>query len=105
MSEKPAARAEPAHIACVPHNFNSTTFGLAATLQAAAGMPNFLITEYFVNFEEVGRAIARTPFQVEQGTIGLPIAPGLGLELDEDALARYPYREKPLRALRRPADE
>jgi galactonate dehydratase len=100
-----AAMAEPAHIAVAPHNYNSTTVGLAATLQAAAGMPNFLITEYFVNFEEVGRAIARTPFRVEQGAIRLPAAPGLGIDLDEDALARYPYREKPPRALRRPAEE
>jgi galactonate dehydratase len=100
-----AAMAEPCHIAVSPHNYNSTTIGLAATLQASAGMPNFLITEYFVNFEEVGRAVARSPFQVDNGFIALPMSPGLGVDLDEDALARYPYRERPLRALRRPADE
>src|SRR5262249_10223981 len=59
-----AAMAEPCHIAVSPHNYNSTTVGLAATLQASAAMPNFLITEYFVNFEDVGRAIARTPLAV-----------------------------------------
>jgi galactonate dehydratase len=78
---------------------------LAATLQAAAGMPNFLITEYFVNFEQVGREIAQNPFKVENSYIALPTAPGLGLELDEAALARYPYREFPLRSLRQPHDE
>ena len=62
-----AAMAEPHHIAVSPHNYNSTTVGLAATLQAAAGMPNFLITEYFVNFEALGQEIARPPFQVENG--------------------------------------
>src|SRR5262245_14297937 len=61
-----AAMAEPHHVAVSPHNYNSTTVGLAATLQAAAGMPNFLITEYFVNFEEVGRAISRSPFTIEK---------------------------------------
>jgi galactonate dehydratase len=100
-----AAMAEPSHIAVSPHNYNSTTVGLAATLHAAAGMPNFLITEYFVNFEEVGRAIARSPFRVENSFIDLPGAPGLGIDLDEDALARYPCRDRPLRALRRPEDE
>src|SRR5206468_5033563 len=55
-----AAMAEPHHVAVSPHNYNSTTVGLAATLHASAGMPNFLITEYFVNFEDVGRAINRS---------------------------------------------
>jgi len=100
-----AAMAEPYHIAVSPHNYNSTTLGLAATLQAAAGMPNFLITEYFVNFEEVGRSIARSPIRIENGFIALPTGPGLGLEVDEDALARYPYRDHLPRVLRRPEDE
>ncbi len=100
-----AAMAEPAHIAVSPHNYNSTTVGLAATVHAAAGMPNFLITEYFVNFEEVGRAVARPPFRVDNGFIALPTAPGLGIDLDEAALAQYPYRERPLRPLRHPVDE
>jgi galactonate dehydratase len=100
-----AAMAEPYHVAVSPHNYNSTAVGLAATLQAAAGMPNFLITEYFVNFEEVGRAITRTPLSVEHSHLVLPTVPGLGIELDEDALARHPCRESPLRRLRRPGDE
>jgi galactonate dehydratase len=100
-----AAMAEPHHIAVAPHNYNSTTVGLAATLHASAGMPNFLITEYFVNFEDLGRAIARPPFRVEEGYITVPTAPGLGIDLDEEAVARYPYRTRSLRSLRRPRDE
>jgi galactonate dehydratase len=100
-----AAMAEPYHIAVSPHNYNSTTVGLAATLQAAAGMPNFLITEYFVNFEVLGNELARTPFIVENSYIQLPTTPGLGIDLDEDALARHPYRERPLRVLRQPEEE
>jgi galactonate dehydratase len=100
-----AAQAEPYHIAVAPHNYNSTTVGLAATLHAAAGMPNFLITEYFVNFAAAGRRINRTPFVVEESHITLPTTPGLGIDLDEAELARHPYREQPLRRLRHPADE
>jgi galactonate dehydratase len=99
------AMAETAHIAMSPHNYNSTTVGLAATLHASAGMPNFLITEYFVNFEAVGAEVARPAAQVHDGFIELSTAPGLGIDLDEAALARYPAKERPLRALRRPADE
>ena len=100
-----AAMAEPCHVAVSPHNYNSTTVGLAATMQAAAGMPNFLITEYFVNFEPVGNEIAVNHFNVENGYIALPATPGLGIDLDEDALAEYPFRRFPGRKLRHPRDE
>lgn len=94
-----AAMAEPHYVAVSPHNYNSTTIGLAATLQAAAGMPNFLITEYFVNFEETGADIVAAPLTVEKGYIALPTGPGLGLELDEKRLAAWPYREYPPRQM------
>jgi galactonate dehydratase len=100
-----AAMAEVYHIAVSPHNYNSTTLGLAATLHASAGMSNFLITEYFVNFENRAAEIAKTPFQVENSYIALPTGPGLGIDLDEAALARYPYQEFPLRNLRHPHQE
>ncbi len=100
-----AAMAEPCHVAVSPHNYNSTTVGLAATMQAAAGMPNFLITEYFVNFEPAGNEIAVDPFVVEDGYITLPTVAGLGIDLDEGALAEHPFRSFPERNLRRPSDE
>ena len=40
-----AAMAEPYFVAVSPHNYNSTTLALAATVQASATMPNFIITE------------------------------------------------------------
>jgi L-alanine-DL-glutamate epimerase-like enolase superfamily enzyme len=52
-----------------------------------------------------GAAIARSPLRVEQGYIALLTAPGLGIDLDEAALARRLYRESALRPLRRPEDE
>jgi galactonate dehydratase len=95
-----AAMAEPYYVAVSPHNYNSTTVGLAATLQASAAMPNFLITEYFLNFESIGEEIARDPIAVEDGSIELPETPGLGIDLDEDALGEYPYRQAPPRHVR-----
>jgi len=95
-----AAMAEPYFVVMSPHNYNSTTIGLAATIQACTVMPNFLITEYFVNFTERGNAISVNPIEVENGYIHLPTSPGLGLELDEKALSAFPYREFPKRHLR-----
>ncbi|MFC1898826.1 mandelate racemase/muconate lactonizing enzyme family protein [Chloroflexota bacterium] len=92
-----AAMAEPFLIGVAPHNFNSTTIGLAATINAAASMPNFIITEYFVNFKSRGDQISVDPFKVENSYIKLPTKPGLGLELNEEAMVKYPYREFELR--------
>ena len=100
-----AAMAEVYHVAVSPHNYNSTTMGLAATVHAAARMPNFLITEYFVNFEPIGNEIAREPFRVEGGYIALPTRSGLGIELDEDALVKRPYKAFPRRRLRQVNEE
>jgi galactonate dehydratase len=100
-----AQMAEPSFVTVSPHNYNSTTVGLAATLQVSAAIPNFLITEYFVNFEARGREIARPGFAVRDGYITVPQDPGLGIELDEGALARFPGRRHPPRSLPSPADE
>lgn len=90
-----AAMAEPYYVAVAPHNYNSTTVALAATIQVAAIIPNFLITEYFVNFTDTGNAISVNPFRVEGGYIRLPTTPGLGLEINEDVLKQYPFQEFP----------
>jgi galactonate dehydratase len=100
-----AAMAEPYFVVVSPHNYNSTTVGLAATIQCSTCIPNFLITEYFVNLESFGQSIARNPFQVENGYIKVPDAPGLGIDLDEQALARYPYQPFPARSLRQYHEE
>ncbi len=94
-----AAMAEPYLVVMSPHNYNSTTVALAATVQACAVMPNFLITEYFVNFAEMGDEISIKSLKPENGYITLPTGPGLGVELDESALARYPYKEFPKREI------
>jgi galactonate dehydratase len=95
-----ASAAEPWHVTVAPHNYNSTTVGLASTLHVSACIPNFLITEYFVNFEAAGRELARQPFEVKDSYIALPTAPGLGVELDEAWLARHPLKERRARHIR-----
>ena len=86
-----AAMAEPYFVAVSPHNYNSTTIGLGATIQVSATISNFLITEYFVNFEEFAKSVTLNPFKVQNGYIELPESPGLGVELDEESLSKYPY--------------
>ena len=92
-----AATAETYFVGVAPHNYNSTSIGLAATAHASAAMPNFVITEYFVNLETVSREIADRPFSVKDGHIAVPTEPGLGIDLDEEALAAHAYQQFPLR--------
>ena len=100
-----AAMAEPYHVAMSPHNYNSTTLGLAATLHACATMPNFIITEYFVNFEKKGLEVATPGFTVTDSHIELPNTPGLGIDLNEEALLANPYYQRPERNIRTPKEE
>ena len=100
-----AAMAEAFAVAVAPHGNNSTTVGLAASLQVAACIPNFLIMEYPVSWEPFANEIARNPLQVENGAIALPTAPGIGIDLNEEALARYPYSGPRRTTLIDPADE
>jgi galactonate dehydratase len=56
---------------------------LASAIQLAGAIPNFLMTEHVT----LGEGYLKTPFVVKNGYVELPIAPGLGIELDENALA------------------
>jgi len=94
-----AAMAQPQAVVMAPHNYNSVLMGLAATVHVCAVIPNFRITEYFVNFTEVCAEVATSQIKVEDGWAELPTSPGLGVEIDREALARHPYQEfahKPL---------
>ncbi|MSP67395.1 MAG: mandelate racemase/muconate lactonizing enzyme family protein [Alphaproteobacteria bacterium] len=100
-----AAMAEPYLVAVSPHNYNSTVLGLAATVHAAATMPNFIITEYFVALTAFGDKVSPNQLKPKGGYIDLPTAPGLGVDIDEAALAAHPAKPYPARRLRTPADE
>lgn len=102
-----AAMAEPYFVGVSPHNYNSTSLALAATVHAAAGMQNFIITEYFLPFVEFCDTLfpGGQQFKPVDGCITLPDRPGLGLEPDEKALLEHAGKPFPLRELPFPTDE
>ncbi len=77
-----AGMAESYYAAIAPHN-PLGPIALAAGLQLAASIPNFLCQEQ-VN---LGDGYLKAPFRVREGFVDRPLGPGLGVELDEDALA------------------
>ena len=95
-----AAAAESEMVAVSPHNYNSTTLSLSATVHAAACMPNFTLTEYFLPYEEFGSVAARNPLVPVNGYLALPTEPGLGLDIVEEAVRSRPYKDYPARTFR-----
>lgn len=61
---------------------------LAASLQLAMAIPNFLILEQDsdVYAQAFARYVSPSPFRIESGTMTRPDGPGLGLEVDEEAV-------------------
>ena len=97
--------AQPHAVVMSPHNYNSTLIGLAATVHVSAVIPNFKITEYFVNFEEVCREVASASLTVKDGWVDLPTAPGLGIDVDIEKLRAHPYAEATKSGFRHYQDE
>jgi galactonate dehydratase len=83
------AMAEPHFIAISPHNFNSTTVALNATVHVGAVMPNFTLTEYYLPFADFAAKICPTQLMPHDGFITLPETPGLGIDLDESLLKMH----------------
>lgn len=66
----------------------------AVCLQLAAVVPNFLIQEHFDAFNEPwARELATWAPEIDLATghLSLPDAPGLGIDLNLDAIAAHPY--------------
>jgi galactonate dehydratase len=100
-----AAMAETFLVAVSPHNYNSTLVALSSTVHASATMPNFTITEYFLPFVDFCDKISPNQLKPKNGYIELPTAPGLGVDVDEEALKRHPGKVYEGRKLRQPGDE
>ncbi len=77
-----AGMAEAYYAAIAPHN-PLGPISLAAGIQLAAAIPNFLCQEQV----SLGEGYLKQPFQVREGYVEIPRGPGLGIELDENALA------------------
>lgn len=94
-AKKVAALAEAHYAKVVPHNPLSPV-STAACLQLAASIPNFAIQEYPYTQDdgEPGRELVADPLEREGGYLLVPDEPGIGVELDEDALGDHPYEPR-----------
>jgi L-alanine-DL-glutamate epimerase-like enolase superfamily enzyme len=72
----------------VPHGWN-TAVGLAADLQLASAFPDTDLVEYLTGSPYVDEIAAGGWRLDENGMLSIPEKPGLGLELDPNAVARH----------------
>ncbi len=87
--KKVADYANTYDIMFAPHN----SHGVLGTLQAVnlvATVPNFLILEYEYDDVPWRDEIVTSPLEVKDGFLELPTQPGLGVAINEEAIAAHP---------------
>ena len=94
---KIAALAEIHYIALAPHSA-ADPVGVAASIQAMAATPNFMIQEYGGG---AGDSLFVEPLTFKDGFIELPQKPGLGFEISEEGLEKNRATSWRLRTMRR----
>ena len=93
---KIANMAEAFHIPFCPHNPNGPVAN-AATLQVVAAAPNFYLLETMLNDVPHRGEVCDEELVIRDGEMLIPDRPGLGIEVNQEALAKYPYQPHPLR--------
>lgn len=86
-----AALAEAYGVDLAPHNC-AGPINTAASLQLVAAVPNILIQEWFPYWSDGRYDILRDPLERRPHAtrIAIPDRPGLGVELNDDFVCRYP---------------
>jgi galactonate dehydratase len=86
--KKIATLAEAYNTPIAPH-CTMSELGLSASLHAAASVPNFLIHEAYLDGHLMPPGVAKKAWTVdEKGYASLPQGPGLGVEIDEELIAK-----------------
>jgi len=95
---KIAAVAEASNVQLMPH-LMSSPIGTAAFLHLDSAIPNYAFQEYAHESQEIRRELVKPGLKDEPGYAYVPEGPGLGIELNEEAIAKYPYKRYELQGL------
>ena len=87
---KIAAIAEGHDVVVAPHNPMGPV-AAAVNVHFAVATNNFLVLEFVPHDTGVRREFVVEPWVPEGGYLDIPEGPGWGLEVNEEALGRYPY--------------
>jgi galactonate dehydratase len=89
--KKIAAIAEASYVVVAPHNPCGPVAN-AVNLHFAASTPNFQVLEYMPDEGSPRSELVDEPVRLVDGYLEIPERPGLGLDLDLEACARYPFQ-------------
>ena len=87
---KLAAIAEAHHVMVAPHSGSLGPVAEFAALHLLAAIPNALMLERLEDDWPERNKVITAPPEIEAGHMIVPDAPGLGVDIDEDVVARYP---------------
>jgi galactonate dehydratase len=88
--KKIAAIAEASFVGIFPHLMGSPV-NISAYVQFDAAIPNYVLMEAYPAADALNEILVDPP-QREPGYIVVPDRPGIGVELREDKLSKFPYR-------------
>ncbi|MCL5026113.1 MAG: galactonate dehydratase [Chloroflexi bacterium] len=96
-TKKIASMAEAFYVDLAPHNPLGPV-ATAVNVHLAATCPNFIILEYTADDVPGRKEFLKEPVKLKDGYLEIPDKPGLGVELNEEAFARYPsvYWRRPI---------
>ena len=98
--KKLAAIAKAHQVMVAPHQGSLGPVAEMAAIHMLANLPNYLIHEYRVNDVPQRYEVMTGQPVIEDGHILVPDRPGLGIDLDEEAIERYPPHGTPFRSRR-----
>jgi galactonate dehydratase len=93
--KKIAGMAEAAFIGIFPHLMGSPV-NIAAFIQFDASIPNFFLHEAYTYADPFNDLVDNPP-ERDGGYLVVPDRPGIGLEINEAALEKYPFRPHRIR--------
>ncbi|RBI60330.1 galactonate dehydratase [halophilic archaeon] len=92
--QKIAAMADAEHVNFAPHNPQGPV-ATAVCAHVCTSVPNFFIQEVFEDYDVDWKTdLLEKPLKIEDGHLHLPDGPGLGVELNSDALREHAYNEE-----------
>ena len=93
--KKIAAIAEASFVGIFPHLMGSPV-NMAAQVQLDAAIPNYVLQESNIIKPPLSK-IVDEPLRLKDGYVIVPERPGIGVEINEDALKEFPYEPKEIK--------
>lgn len=86
-----ATLADTYNIPVAPHVGGGGILSVASTVEFSASCPNFMIMEHGHHANAVKSKILKEQYEPVNGSFWVSDRPGLGVEVDEDALVKYAF--------------